>query len=76
MTFNPIPRRPTPFTLPSIMPRGNVTPTEEIILFVMLAQSDRLTSKELCGQFCVRRKTLFAFRVFRVFRGEHSASVP
>ena len=39
------------------MPWKNVTPMEEIIRFVMLAQSDRFTVTDLCEQFGISRKT-------------------
>ncbi len=39
------------------MPWKNVTPMEEIIRFVMLAQSERFTVTELCEQFGISRKT-------------------
>jgi predicted DNA-binding transcriptional regulator YafY len=39
------------------MPWKNVTPMEEIVRFVMLAQSSRFTVTELCEQFGVSRKT-------------------
>ena len=39
------------------MPWKNVTPMEEIIRFVMLAQSDRYSFTELCLQFGISRKT-------------------
>ena len=39
------------------MPWKNVTPMEEIIRFVMLAQSARFTVSELCEQFGISRKT-------------------
>ena len=39
------------------MPWTNVTPMEEIIRFVMLAQTDRFTVTDLCEQFGISRKT-------------------
>src|SRR5271170_3366659 len=39
------------------MPWKNVTPMEEMIRFVMLAQSSRFTVTELCEQFGISRKT-------------------
>ncbi len=39
------------------MPWQNVTPMEEIIRFVMLAQTDRFTVTDLCEQFGSSRKT-------------------
>ena len=39
------------------MPWENVTPMEEIIRFVMLAQSERFTITELCEQFGISRKS-------------------
>ncbi len=39
------------------MPWKNVTPMEEIIRFVMLAQTDRFTITELCEQFGISRTT-------------------
>jgi hypothetical protein len=39
------------------MPWQNVTPMEEIIRFVSLAQTDRFTITDLCEQFAIRRKT-------------------
>jgi len=39
------------------MPWKNVTPMEEIIRFVLLAQSTRFTVTELCEQFGISRKT-------------------
>ena len=39
------------------MPWQNVTPMEEIVRFVTLAQSDRYTVTELCEQFGISRKT-------------------
>jgi len=39
------------------MPWKNITPMEEIIRFVMLAQSDRFTVTELCEQFGISRAT-------------------
>lgn len=39
------------------MPWKNVTPMEEIIRFVMLAQTDRFTVTDLCEQFGISRKT-------------------
>ncbi len=39
------------------MPWKNITSMEEIIRFVMLAQTDRFTIKELCEQFGISRKT-------------------
>lgn len=39
------------------MPWKNVTPMEEIIRFVMLAQSERFTVTDLCEQFGISRKT-------------------
>ena len=39
------------------MPWKNVTPMEEIIRFVILAQSARFTVSELCEQFGISRKT-------------------
>jgi len=41
------------------MPWKTVTPMEEIIRFVMLAQSDRFTLTELCEQFAISRKTAY-----------------
>jgi hypothetical protein len=35
----------------------NVTPMEEIIRFVVLAQSARFAMSELCEQFGISRKT-------------------
>ncbi len=39
------------------MPWQNVTPMEEIIRFVTLAQTDRFTVTDLCEQFGISRKT-------------------
>ena len=39
------------------MPWPNVTPMEEIIRFVTLAQTDRFTVTDLCEQFGISRKT-------------------
>jgi response regulator of citrate/malate metabolism len=39
------------------MPWQNVTPMEEIIRFVTLAQTARFTVTELCEQFGISRKT-------------------
>ena len=39
------------------MPWQNVTPMEEIIRFVSLAQTDRFTITDLCEQFAISRKT-------------------
>ena len=39
------------------MPWNQITPMEEIIRFVMLAQSARFTITELCEQFGISRKT-------------------
>jgi len=39
------------------MPWKNITSMEEIIRFVMLAQTDRFTITELCEQFGISRKT-------------------
>ena len=39
------------------MPWKEVSPMEEIIRFVMLAQSARFTVSELCEQFGISRKT-------------------
>ena len=39
------------------MPWNNVTHMEEIIRFVMLAQTDRFTVTDLCEQFGISRKT-------------------
>ena len=39
------------------MPWQNITPMEEIIRFVSLAQTDRFTLTELCAQFGISRKT-------------------
>jgi hypothetical protein len=39
------------------MPWENITSMEEIIRFVMLAQTDRFTITELCEQFGISRKT-------------------
>src|ERR1035441_2476877 len=39
----------------------NVTPMEEIIRFVMLAQSARFTVSELCEQFGISRKTGYKY---------------
>ena len=39
------------------MPWKNITPMEEIIRFVMLAQSDRFTVTDLCEQFGISRTT-------------------
>lgn len=39
------------------MPWQNVTPMEEIIRFVSLAQTDRFTITDLCEQFGISRKT-------------------
>jgi transposase InsO family protein len=39
------------------MPWNNVTPSEEIIRFVMLAKNGRFTIMELCEQFGISRKT-------------------
>jgi hypothetical protein len=39
------------------MPWKNIAPMEEIIRFVMLAQSDRFTVTELCEQFGISRVT-------------------
>jgi transposase InsO family protein len=39
------------------MPWKTITPMEEIVRFVMLAQSDRFTVTELCEQFGISRKT-------------------
>ena len=39
------------------MPWQNVTPMEEIIRFVLLAQTERFTITELCEQFGISRKT-------------------
>jgi len=39
------------------MPWKNITPMEEIIRFVLLAQSDRFTVTELCEQFGISRAT-------------------
>ncbi|MBK8475484.1 MAG: helix-turn-helix domain-containing protein [Opitutaceae bacterium] len=41
------------------MPWNPVTQMEEIIRFVMLANSDRFTLTELCEQFGVSRKTAY-----------------
>ena len=43
------------------MPWKTVTPMEEIIRFVMLAQSARFTVTELCEQFCISRKTGYKY---------------
>lgn len=43
------------------MPWKNVTPMEEIIRFVMLAQSERFTVTELCEQFGISRKTGYKY---------------
>lgn len=43
------------------MPWKNVTPMEEIIRFVMLAQSARFTVTELCEQFGISRKTGYKY---------------
>lgn len=39
------------------MPWQTVTPMEEIIRFVTLAQTDRFTMTDLCEQFGISRKT-------------------
>ncbi len=39
------------------MPWPTVTPMEEIIRFVSLAQTDRFTITDLCEQFGISRKT-------------------
>ena len=39
------------------MPWKNVTPMEEIIRFVLLAQTDRFTVTDLCEQFGISRQT-------------------
>jgi len=41
------------------MPWQNVTPMEEIIRFVTLAQTDRFTITDLCEQFGISRKTAY-----------------
>ena len=41
------------------MPWQNVTPMEEIIRFVSLAQTDRFTITDLCEQFGISRKTAY-----------------
>lgn len=41
------------------MPWKNVTPMEEIIRFVTLAQTDRFTITDLCEQFGISRKTAY-----------------
>ena len=41
------------------MPWTTVTPMEEIIRFVSLAQTDRFTITELCLQFNISRKTAY-----------------
>ena len=44
-------------TLFKTMPWNQTTQMEQIIRFVMLAQSDRYTFTELCEQFGISRKT-------------------
>lgn len=39
------------------MPRQTITPTEEIIRFVSLAQADWFSFTNLCEQFSICRKT-------------------
>lgn len=39
------------------MPWNQITHMEEIIRFVLLAQSDRFTVTDLCEQFDISRKT-------------------
>ena len=39
------------------MPWKHITPMEEIIRFVVLAQSDRFTVTDLCEQFGISRTT-------------------
>ena len=39
------------------MPWKSVTPMDEIIRFVSLAQTDRFTVTDLCEQFGISRKT-------------------
>ena len=46
-------------TLSRIMPWNQVTQTEEIIRFVMLARSARFTVTDLCEQFGISRKTAY-----------------
>ncbi len=41
------------------MPWQTVTPMEEIIRFVSLAQTDRFTITDLCEQFGISRKTAY-----------------
>lgn len=41
------------------MPWRTVTPMEEIIRFVSLAQTDRFTITDLCAQFAISRKTAY-----------------
>lgn len=41
------------------MPWQNITPMEEIIRFVLLAQTDRFTITDLCEQFGISRKTAY-----------------
>jgi len=41
------------------MPWQTVTPMEEIIRFVSLAQTDRFTITDLCEQFAISRKTAY-----------------
>jgi len=41
------------------MPWKTTTPMEEALRFVTLAQTERFTLTELCGQFCISRKTAY-----------------
>ncbi|AKC83080.1 hypothetical protein IMCC26134_10365 [Verrucomicrobia bacterium IMCC26134] len=38
------------------MPWKTTTPMEEALRFVTLAQTERFTLTELCGQFCISRR--------------------
>lgn len=46
-------------TYMAAMPWKNITPMEEIIRFVSLAQTDRFTITELCEMFNISRKTAY-----------------
>jgi hypothetical protein len=53
------------------MPWQNVTPMEEVIRFVSLAQTDRLTITDLCEQFGISRKIAYQHRDRTAPRSPH-----
>jgi transposase len=57
------------------MPWKTTTPMEEALRFVTLAQTERFTLTELCGQFCISRKTAYK-HLERYAAGGYKALAP